>query len=52
MLKRIFTKFLAFLKKTLVKIKEFVVQSAKNVVEFLGATPEVSFNNNIDFSKI
>ena len=49
---RIVNKFIAFLKKTLVKIKEFVTQSAKNLIEFLGATPDVSFNNNIDFTKI
>ena len=36
----------------MVKIKEFVVKSAKNLIEFLGATPEISFNNNIDFTKI
>ena len=49
---RILNKFIAFLKKALVKIKEFVIQSGKNLVEFLGATPEISFNNNIDFTKI
>jgi len=52
LLKRAFNKFLGFLRKMMGKIKEFVVKSAKNLIEFLGATPEISFNNNIDFTKI
>ena len=49
---RLYNKFISFMKRKIAEFKDFVVKSAKNLMEFLGATPEISFNNNIDFTKI